>query len=94
MRSRSSRHGIPLPNAWTQNVKSALLHAASLAATALTCAWSRAATGRGGRAGLEAELDRAKSEIGLLREELDIKDARWSRLRPRRRPFYTPVQRA
>ena len=42
---------------------------------------------------MAAELDRANTEIALLKEELDIKDARWSRLPSRRRPYYVPVQR-
>lgn len=39
------------------------------------------------------ELDRARTEIAQLKEELDLKDARWSRLPSRRRPYYTPLQR-
>ena len=31
--------------------------------------------------------------MALLKEELDIKDVRWSWLPSRRRPHYTPVQR-
>jgi transposase InsO family protein len=42
---------------------------------------------------LVAELDRARQEIELLREELDIKDGRWTRSRTRRRPHYLPTQR-
>ena len=42
---------------------------------------------------MAAELDRANTEIVLLKEELDIKDDRWSRLPSRRRPYYMPVQR-
>ena len=86
MRSQSSRQPIPLPRGWTHHVKSAVLHAVSLAAAALTLARSRAATSRVARHRLQAELDRATTEIALLREELDIKDARWHRLPPRRRP--------
>ena len=82
-----------MPAGWTLLVKSAVLHAVSLASTALTLASSRAAVSRVQRHRLQAELDRATTEIALLREELDIKDARWNRLPPRRRPFYTPVQR-
>ncbi len=40
-----------------------------------------------------AELERAKTEITLLKEELSIKDARCSRVPPRRRPYYSPIQR-
>jgi transposase InsO family protein len=65
----------------------------SLASTALTFARSRAAGSQSERHRLHAQLDQATAEIGLLGEELSIKDARWSRLRPRRRPHYTPIQR-
>jgi transposase InsO family protein len=42
---------------------------------------------------LQAELDRASTEIALLKEELEIKNTRWSRLSSRRRPHYTAIQR-
>lgn len=82
-----------LPRGWSKHVQSSLVHAIALAATALTEAWSRAAAGRTKDTRLEAELDRANTEIAMLREELAIKDARWSRLPSRRRPYYSPVER-
>lgn len=78
----------PLPRGWTRHVRSSVLRAISLATTALTAARASADS-----RGLRAELERAQHEIALLREELDLKDPRWIRLRPRRRPHYTPVQR-
>jgi putative transposase len=84
----ASQHSIPLPGGWTHHVKSGLLHAISLAAMALTVARSKHTRPR-----LETELDRANGEIALLKEELAIKDARWSRLPSRRRPHFTPIQR-
>ncbi len=83
-----SQRSTPLPRGWPNHIKSGLLHAISLAAMALTVARSRCT-----RNGLQAELDRADNEIALLKEELEIKDARWSRLPSRRRPHYTPIQR-
>ena len=71
----ASRHSAPLPMGWPNHIKSGLLHAISLAAIALTIARSR---GIGCR--LQAELDRANSEIALLKEELEIKDGRSSKL--------------
>ncbi len=59
----------------------------------MTLAHGRASTSRSTSRRLTADLDRATTEIALLREELDIKDDRWSRLPSRRRPYYTPVQR-
>ncbi len=84
---------VPLPRGWTGHVKSAVLHAVSLAATALTLARGRASSSRSTRQSLAAELDRMETEVALLKEELAIKDGRWNRLPPRRRPFYTPIQR-
>jgi transposase InsO family protein len=78
----------PLPRGWTRRVRSSLLHAISLATAVLTAARARASS-----QDLRAELERAEQEIALLREELDLKDSRWIRLSPRRRPHYTPVQR-
>jgi hypothetical protein len=76
----------PLPRGWTKHVKSALLHAISLASMALTVARSR-------RSGDRVQLKRVINEIALLKEELGIKDARWSRLSSWKRPRYTPIQR-
>ena len=83
---------IPLPRGWTKTVRSSVVHALALASVALTRAWGSAAR-KERPVQVVAERDRAKSEIALLREELNIKDERWSRVAPRRRPYYTPVQR-
>ncbi len=83
---------IPLPRGWTKTVRSSVVHAVALASVALTRAWGSAAR-KERQVHLVAARDRAKSEIALLREELNIKDERWSRVPPRRRPYYTPVQR-
>jgi hypothetical protein len=80
---------IPLPRRWPKHIKSGLLHAISLASVA----WTASRPSRTCRARLRAQPDHAKSEIALLREELDIKDVRWARSRSRRRPHYTPTQR-
>ena len=93
MPARSAQQSLPLPRGWTKTVNSAVLHALSLAATALTAAWSSAATSRSSRHGEHAELDRLRGEIAQLTEELEIKDARWARVPARRRPYYGPVQR-
>ena len=93
MTTRSSQQAPRLPKGCTKHIKSALLHAISLATMALTVARSRAATSRARRHRLQAQLDRAHTEIALLKEELGIKDSRWSRLPSRRRPHYSPIQR-
>ena len=72
-----SHYSAPLPRGWSKHVKSGLLHAISLAAMALTVARSRIVARR---CDLVVELDRANTEIALLKEELAIKDARWGRV--------------
>jgi len=78
-----------LPEPWPRRFKFALLHAISLASVAVTAAQGRVAR----RHQLLLRLDQANNEIALLREELAIKDGRWLRSRPRRRPHYSPIQR-
>ena len=92
MMARCSRYRLPLPRDWTSSVKFAVVQAISLASVAPTIARSRAAGGDRERR-LQGQVDAADTEIALLREELNIKDARWSRLHSRRRPHYTPIQR-
>ena len=71
------QRSVPLPKGWPEHIKSALLHAISLAAAALTVARSQQPRSR-----LRTELDRANGEVVLLKEELAIKDARWGRSSP------------
>jgi len=84
---------IPLPKSWSKHVRSAVLHAISLAqfATAYTRGW--AANSINSRVRLKAKLDRANQEIALLREEIRIKNVRMARINPRRRPHYPPTKR-
>jgi hypothetical protein len=84
MATRHPQQAAPLPRGWTKQVKSALLHAISLVTMALTIARSRAAMSRSRSRRLKAERDRAQTEVALLKEELGIKDSRWSRLPSRR----------
>lgn len=59
----------------------------------ITAARGRAATSKSERIRLAAELDRARSEIALLEEELRLEDARMAKLPARRRPHYAPADR-
>ena len=93
MTLESSQRTLPLPKGWPRHVKSPVLHAISLASAALTLARSRAASIRDSKRRLRAYLEHAHTEIAQLREELDLKDARWSRLKSRRRPHYSPIER-
>lgn len=89
----TTKEPCPLPRGWTKATRSSVLHAISLAFTALTRAWGASATSRRRTTRLEADLDRAMTEIALLKEELAIKDDRLGRMPPRRRPHYGPIQR-
>ena len=82
---------IPLPSGWAQNVKSAVLHAISLAQFAIACARGWAANSINARVRLAADNDRLKQDNQLLREELRIKDVRMAKLDTRRRPYYPPT---
>jgi transposase InsO family protein len=93
MPTGSAADPLPLPSGWSKIVNSAVLHALSIAATALTAAWGRAAQSPGAKRRERAEADRLRTEIALLTEELAIKDARWSRVPARRRTHYQPIQR-
>ena len=93
MPSRSAQTALPLPIGWREITRAGVLHAISLAATAMTSAWSRASASRSSRQRALADADRLRAEIVLLKEELELKDARWTRLPARRRPYHGPVQR-
>jgi transposase-like protein len=84
-----NRFPLHLPEHWTRHVKSGILQAISLASVAVTAAQGRVARHHA----LRSQLDQANNEIAMLREELAIKDGRWSRSRTRRRPHYSPIQR-
>lgn len=83
---------IPLPKSWTKRVRIAMAHVVALAryATAYTRGW--AANSLNVRVRLNAENDRLHEALGLLREEIRIKDARMALITPQRRPHY-PTRR-
>jgi len=78
---------------WPRRARAAALHAVSLAHSAITCSRGWCADSPLRRVQLQGQLDQAKTEIALLREELRIKDGRMSRIEPHRRPFYPPTAR-
>jgi len=84
---------IPLPKTWPEHVKSVVLHAISLASTVFTAAHGLAAKRIDKLVRLQAELETAISETALLKKELSIKDARFERVHPHRRPYYRPIER-
>ena len=84
---------IRLPKAWTEHVRSAVLHVLSLAQYAAVYTRARAAESVNTRARLKAENDTLTQEVTFLREEIRIKDARMARIGPPRRPHFPPTQR-
>ena len=84
---------IPLPESWTGHVRSAMLHVIALAQYAAVYTRSWAASSTNARVRLKADNDRLRQEVGLLTEELRIKDARMQCIPPHRRPAF-PADRA
>ena len=81
---------IPLPRSWPNHVKSAFLHALGMAHMAMAHVRGRCAGSGVAEVSLNADTERFRSEVELLREELRIKDARMARLSARHRPRYSP----
>jgi len=84
---------LPIPRQWPKQVKSAFLHAVSIASAAFTCAVGLAANRKDKVKQVTAELSQAYREIALLKEEMELKDQRFQRLPPHRRPYYRPTER-
>ncbi len=93
MPGRPSSPYIPLPKQWNKRVRSAVLHAISLAQFALTSARGQIQRQDRVRDRGFAKIERLRQEIRLLKEELRLKDARMLRVPGRRRPYYQPVER-
>jgi putative transposase len=84
---------LPLPGSWPRRVRSAAVHAISVADLAFTRTFSWAADSLNPRLRLQAELERLRREISLLYEEIRIKDLRMEQIEPHRRPYYPPTSR-
>ena len=84
---------IPLPKGWNKFVKSGMIHVFALAQYALIYSRSWAADSSNQRVRLKAENNRLEQELAGFREGTRIKDARMSRLDPKRRPHYLPTER-
>ncbi len=80
-----------LPKDWATRVRSGLLCAIAFARIALTEAHGQMAEESDGER--VADFDQLSSEVALLREELRIKDVRFGRITPARRPHYPPAER-
>ena len=64
---------IPLPKAWPERARSAIIHVVSLAHSAIVCARGWAVNSPITRVRLRGQLEAARAEIALLTEELRIK---------------------
>ena len=82
-----------LPPGWPRRARSAVVHALGMARVALTTGRGWAAESWNARLRLNAENDRLRQEIGLLIEELRIKDARMAHIPAQHRPHYPPTER-
>jgi transposase InsO family protein len=85
----SPSSAIPLPRNWADHVKSAFLQALGMAHMAMAQVRGRCTDS----VAANADNERLRSEVELLREELRIKDARMARLPARHRPRYSPTDR-
>ena len=93
MSARLGADTIPLPRNWPRRVRSAVIHAVSMANVAFAVSRSRDEHHFDTRVRLQCEKERLEREVSLLREELRIKDARMERLSAQRRPHYPPIER-
>ena len=66
------RRNLALPKGWPARIRSSTVQAISLAHFSLTFARGVAANSLNKRMRLQAEVDRLRQEIALLREELRI----------------------
>ncbi len=87
------RQELPIPRGWNRHVKASVLHALSLSYFCFSTVRGWASRSRSIQVRPQAEIEDLKREIGLLLEEVRIKDARMSRIESRQRPHYTPMER-
>ena len=83
---------LSVPMQWSSCIKSAFIHTISLASAVFNSACVLGSKRKSTNTRQNAELAQAYQEIALLREEMEIKDKRFQRIAPHRRPYY-PIQR-
>ena len=84
---------LPVPRQWPSCIKSAFIHTISLASAVFTSTQALGSKRKASATRSKAELAQTYHEIALLREEMRIKDERFRRISPHRRPYYSPIQR-
>ena len=93
MRTIAPPHHLPLAKGWPCRARSAVVQAISLSQFALILAQSWAAHSLNARYRLQAERDRVRHVLTLLRKELRLKDARMEQTCAPRQPHYPPTER-
>src|SRR5580700_8373723 len=93
MPKKEPQKRIPLPRGWPKMVKSAVLHVISLGQFTMAYTRGWAADSPNTRVRQKSEIDRLKSELSLVREEMRIKDARMRQVNSHNRPKYPPTER-
>ncbi len=84
---------IPLPKGWTSLTLQTILHVIAFARIVILNASNWPDGGECDGLRLRVENNRLRSEVDMLKKELDIKDARFERLEPKKRPHYLPTER-
>ena len=87
--TRRPARPVSLPKGWSRRVRSAVLHAISLARVTFTATLAQAISANQPR----VDIERLEQEIILLKEEIRLKDARVIRIPAPRRPHYLPTER-
>ena len=83
---------IPLPRGWSQHTLLAVLHVIMLARNVVMNVVNWPDKEYDGLR-LRCENDRLRGEVEMLKKELAIKDSRFARLEPKKRPHYTSDER-
>ena len=86
-------HSVPLPRGWPRRVCSAVVQIISLARRSLALTQGWASESMSPEIRQQAEEDRLRQEVHLLREEIRIKDTRMEQIEPHRRPHFPPTAR-
>ena len=89
----SARLSVALPIGWPKRVRSAVIHAMSLASATLTATRGWAADHVSSRVRLRSEIERLRQEVSLLQEEIRLKDGRTIRVPGHERPHFQPIER-
>ena len=84
---------IPIPKSWHKRVRSAVIDIISLAHWSIVYTRSMCANSSLAKVRLAGQADRLKNEVALLKAEIRIKDARFSRVPAKNRPHYSSEER-